>query len=94
MNELDKLIDSLIVSLNNNDIIKELKNNYDIVKNDKELINKIDKYYLTYNSSLKEEINNNVNIKNVRKSEAELAYLILEINNVLKDINPDSRSCL
>ncbi len=94
MYEFELLINKLIDSLDKNDVIVNLKNNYESVKNDKELINMINNYYETYNSSLKNKINNNENMINVRKSEAELAYLILEINNILKEINPNSRSCL
>ena len=87
MNNLYELINKFIESIDNEEAVKELKDSYNKIKNNKELIEKIKKYNETYDEKLKEELINNEDIRNAKHLEANLNYMILDINKELKEIS-------
>ena len=87
MNKLYNLVLDFINSLEKEETIVNLKENYNKLKSDKKLMSDIKKYQETYNTKLLNEIENNDLYKEIKKNEAELGYMIFEINNELKKIN-------
>lgn len=93
MNKLYNLVTEFINKLDNEECIINLKESYNDIKKDEELNNKIKKYKETYNKSLLNEIEEDELYKKMKKYEAELGYIILEINNKLKEIS-NKGTCL
>ncbi len=92
MNELYEKLDKVKAELDNLDIFKELDDSIKRVKDNKELMDKIDLYNRTKSNDLRLEIYNYDEIKEYKKLENEVNLLILGINNRLKKIN-NKRSC-
>ena len=90
MNELYKLTTTFEDNLDRENIIKSLKASYDNIKKDKSLIADIKDYKKTNNERKKRNIINNNNYITAKHYEAELNYIILEINKHLKTITSES----
>ncbi len=86
MDILYKLIINFEDKLNNEEIIKELNKCYITIRKDNKLIEKIRKYQISKDLKLKEEIENNDSYKVVRRLEANLNLMILEINQELNNL--------
>lgn len=86
MENLYEKLDNLKEQLNNTPCIKEIKRLYQVISQDQELITLIEKYNYTKNERLKEQLLENKLIREYKHQEAELNFLILEINQKLKKI--------
>lgn len=86
MNELYKYIDEFKEALEKEQLINELKNSYKIAYKDKELIKQIKEYKEQKNYTQEENISNNSNYQRIKHLEAQLGFMILEINKKLKKI--------
>lgn len=93
MEELLEKIDNLKKSLNNNDIVKNIKRLNLEILNDKELINMIKRYKESPNEELKYQIYSNKLYREYKKNETDLNLLILSMNTELKKIN-NKEHCL
>ena len=93
MEEVYEKLHKLENELDNLSLFKDLKEAYEEVNNNKELVSKIEKYNITKDNSLRLEIYNYEEIKKYKKLENEVNLLILKINNKLKRIN-NERSCI
>ena len=93
MEELLEEIDDLKKALDETSVIKELKEYNKKIQNEKDLLEKINKYQLTMNERIKEEIINNILFREYKKKETNVNLLIMDINQRLKKINPKGREC-
>lgn len=87
METLYKKIDNLKSILDETECVREIKRLYKEIQKDKNLINLIDKYNYTKDERLKEEILKNNLFREYKHQEAQLNFLILEINQKLKKIS-------
>ena len=94
MNELINLVDDLKKDLDNTKEVKELLELKEQVNKDKELLSKIQKYNLTKNTKLKEEILSNELFNKFKDKEINLNILIMSINKELKKIKGDKHCSL
>lgn len=94
MNELINLVDDLKKDLDNTKEVKELLELKEQVNKDKELLSKIQKYNLTKNTKLKEEILSNELFNKFKDKEINLNILIMSINKELKKIKGDKNCSL
>lgn len=92
MKELFHLIILLEEALDEEEVVQQLKNKYKELKKDKELVSLLKRYHQSNDEELREELLNSRDIRTVKKLEAELNYLILEINQDFKDLK-DKRGC-
>lgn len=86
MENLYEKLDNLKEQLNNTSCIKEIKRLYQVISKDQELVTLVEKYNNTKDERLKEQILENKLIREYKHQEAELNFLILEINQKLKKI--------
>lgn len=86
MEELIEKVAELKQELNNVPCIIELKKLNQELKKDKELLSLIEDYNYTKDERTREKIISNSLYRNYQHQEAELNFLILEINNELKKI--------
>ena len=93
MENLYKLTLDFLNSLDKEETVINLKENYNKLKSDTSLKNKIKKYQEKQDNKLLNEIEDNELYRIIKKNEAELGYIILEINNKLKEINSKGK-CL
>ena len=84
MEELIAKIDNLINVLEKQDEVIEIRKVNEELKNDKELINLIERY--KEDRSLLKEIENNKLFQKYKEKETDLNILILKINKRLKEI--------
>jgi len=87
MNELIETVDNLKKSLDENEKIIKLKEINKKIMEDKELLKDIEEYNRTNNLELKNKIINNNLFREYKHNEAECNFIILEINNRLKEIS-------
>ena len=87
MEELFEKLEVLKEEISQLETVKELVSISDEVKKDKELIEKIEKYNYTKDERLREEIIKNELFRKYNHLEAELNFMILEINQKLKKIS-------
>lgn len=87
MNNIYSLINELEYNLDREDIIIKLRKKYQELSENKELINKINKYKETNENKLREEIILDPQYREISKLEGELNYIIFEINKELKNIS-------
>ncbi len=92
MLQLIEKLDILKENLNKLDLFDKLQNNIENINNNKELLKKIEDYHNNFNEHLKIEIYKYDEIKEYKKLENEVNFLVLEINQKLKRIT-DIRSC-
>lgn len=86
MEKLFEKLDNLKQALDDTECIKELKRMNEEIQKDEKLISLIEKYKLTKDERLKENIINKEIFQKYKKQENELNFLILEINQELKKI--------
>ncbi len=86
MEKLYEKLDIVKEELNNIDCIKNLKVLTNDLSKDKELLTLIEKYNYSKDERIKEEILKNTKYRDFLHNEAELNFLILEINQILKQI--------
>ena len=87
MKEIIEKVENLKLELDNSKEVKHIKELNSKIKDNKELLNLIEKYNSTQNESIKEEIINNKFFREYKLSENDINYIILEINSKLKQIS-------
>lgn len=92
MNELLNELDLLKKDLDDLKLFKQLKSYRKEINDNKELVEKIEKYNLTKDNNLRLEIYSYKEIQDYKEKENELNLMILEINKRLKIIT-NKRSC-
>jgi len=92
MNNLYKLITKLEQELDKEKCIIELKETYQVLKKDKTIIEKVNKYNYTKDEALRKDLLQNANIRKAKKMEADLNYIILEINQQFSTLKTNHRS--
>ena len=92
MDEIYEKVKKLKQTMDNLDVFKRLEESIFLVKDNKELVEKIKKYNLTPDDNLRLEIYKYEEIKKYKQIENEINLLILEINHKMRKIN-NNRSC-
>ena len=92
MNELMDLVDDLKKELDNTKEVKEIKEIQKEVERDDHLLSLIEKYNLTKDEKIKEQILSNELFNKYKHKEINLNILIMSINKELKKIKGD-KSC-
>lgn len=92
MKELIEKTENLKEAISNTEVVKEYKKSKEKVLSNKELMQKIEDYKNTRKEELKKEIENNKDYQEYKHLENECNFIILEINQKLKEIN-DKGSC-
>lgn len=87
MNDLIEKVEVLKKELDKNKTIINIKKLNKEVKNDKKLMELLNKYKKTHNLNIKKEIISYPLFEQYKKEETEINYLILEINKRLKKIS-------
>ena len=97
--KLNILLEELLVTLDNSDIIKEINTLKQEIYSDNELKNKIDEFknvsqygYSNELIKLKKDIIDNDKVKKFKKMQQELNSIIIEINKKLSKLT-DEKSC-
>jgi len=93
MEELIEKVDILKKSLNQEDIIQEIKELNNKVKTDKQLLSLIENYRTTKDENIKKQILENSLFREYKEKETEINILILELNKRLKEITKKDK-CL
>ena len=86
MEELIEKIENVKTNLDKTEQVKNIKRLNKELSNNKELLNKIERYNITQDEKLHQEIINNEFFREYKLSENEINYIILEINSRLKRI--------
>ena len=86
MEELIEKIENVKTNLDKTEQVKKIKRLNKELSNNKELLNKIERYNMTQDEKLHQEIINNKFFREYKLSENEINYIILEINSRLKRI--------
>ena len=86
MEELIEKIENVKTNLEKSEQVKNIKRLNKELSNNKELLNKIERYNITQDEKLHQEIINNKFFREYKLSENEINYIILEINSRLKSI--------
>ncbi len=86
MEELYEKINLLKKQLDNTPCIKEIKYLYQKIKQDQVLVDLLEKYNYTHDERIKKQLLENDLIREYKHEEAKLNFLILEINQKLKQI--------
>lgn len=92
MEKLIEKVDNLITKIDDLDLIKRTKELEKEIESDKELLKLIEKYRITQDLELKEQIISNKLFSEYKHNEMELNLIIMGINQKLKKINNRS-SC-
>ena len=92
MDEIYEKVKKLKQTMDNLDVFKRLEESIFLVKDNKELVEKIKKYNLTHDEKLRLENYKYEEIKKYKQIENEINLLILEINHKMRKIN-NNRSC-
>lgn len=92
MEELYDKVNNLISKLDDNSLIKEIKDLTEKVSKDKDLMKLLEKYQLTKDEKVKKEIISSELFQEYKSKETDLNILIMAINQKLKTIN-NERSC-
>lgn len=85
--------DNLIKSLEETKEIKTLKEKNKLLQEQKELLKDIHEYQLNPNEELREKIINNKFYRDYKKCENDCNFLILGINQRLKEVTKKGKSC-
>lgn len=93
MEELIEKVDILKKNLDQENIIKEIKELNKRVKNDEDLLSLIKNYHTTKDENIKKQILENSLFREYKEKETELNILILELNKRLKEITKKDK-CL
>lgn len=86
MEKLYEKLDNLKKILDETNTVKEIKYLSEKIINNKKLVELIAKYNLTQDEKIKKDILNNEDFQKYKHQEAELNFIILEINRELKKI--------
>lgn len=86
MEKLIEKTDNLIHSLDNSDEVKKIKELNKKMKEEKELLKDIEEYNTSPTEELRQRIINNPFYREYKKRENDCNFLILEINQKLKEI--------
>ena len=87
MNDLIRLVNNLKDALDKTDEVKNIKKLNKETSKDKELLDNVKKYNLTYDESIKSKILSNELFNIYKDNEIELNILIMRINQELKKIS-------
>ena len=87
MEKLIEKVENLKSSLDNTDIVKNVKSINEEIMKDKELLELIRKYNETFDEDIKKKIINHKLFLDYKHQETELNLLIMDINSKLKNIN-------
>lgn len=87
MEKLIEKLEELKEELDNTALVKDIKNLINKIDSDKELVKLIEDYSLTKDEKLKERIISNKLFQEYKEKETDLNILIMEINRRLKVIN-------
>ena len=92
MDELIIKVNNLIDTIDNSDIVKDIKKYNDKVMKDEKLLKLLEKYQETKDEKTKEEIMSNKLFQEYKLKESDLNIMIMSINQKLKTISKE-RSC-
>lgn len=92
MEELIVKVNNLIDTIDNSDIVKEIKISNERVMNDKSLLKLLEDYNKTQDEKIKEKIISNDLFQEYKLKETDLNIMIMSINQKLKAISKE-RSC-
>ncbi len=92
MEELILKVNNLIDTIDNSDIVKDIKKYNDKVMKDEKLLKLLEKYQETKDEKTKEEIMSNKLFQEYKLKESDLNIMIMSINQKLKAISKE-RSC-
>ena len=93
MEELMNKTENLIKSLENSKEIKTLKEKNKLLKEQKDLLKNIKEYQVNPTEELRERIINNPFYREYKKCENDCNFLILGINQRLKEVTKKGKSC-
>lgn len=93
MREIEEKLDNLIIQLDNNEYVKEIKELNKKIKDDKELAKLLEEYKYNKSDSLKRKILDNENFKEYKTAETEINFIIMYLNKKLKEIK-DGKECI
>ena len=93
MEELWNKIDNLEKALNDLDLVKEIKELTREVNNNQELKQLLEEYQLKPTEDLKRKIIANDLFSRYKEKETDINILILHINQKLKELNSEGKSC-
>lgn len=91
MEKIYEKLDTLKKLLDDTACVKEIKQLYQQINQDKELVDLLKKYNCTYDERIKKDLLENKLLREYKHQEAELNFLILEINQKLKQITKKDR---
>ena len=92
MEELILKVNNLIDTIDNSDIVKDIKKYNDKVMKDEKLLKLLEKYQETKDEKTKEEIMSNKLFQEYKLKESDLNIMIMSTNQKLKAISKE-RSC-
>ena len=92
MEELILKVNNLIDTIDNSDIVKDIKKYNDKVMKDEKLLKLLEKYQETKDEKTKEEIMSKKLFQEYKLKESDLNIMIMSINQKLKAISKE-RSC-
>lgn len=92
MDELIIKVNNLIDTINNSDIVREVKKYNDKVMSDESLLKLLEEYNNTKDEKVKEKIISNELFREYKLKETDLNIMIMSINQKLKTISKE-RSC-
>ena len=92
MEEFYNKVNNLIDKIDESILVKEIKELNKKVENDSKLKELLEKYHLTQDESIKEQIISNDLFQEFKSKETDLNILIMSINQKLKKIG-NGRSC-
>ena len=92
MEELILKVNNLIDTIDNSDIVKDIKKYNDKVMKDEKLLKLLEKYQETKDEEIKEKIMSNKLFQEYKLKESDLNIMIMSINQKLKAISKE-RSC-
>ena len=87
MEELILKVNNLIDTIDNSDIVKDIKKYNDKIMKDEKLLKLLEKYQETKDEKTKEEIMSNKLFQEYKLKESDLNIMIMSINQKLKAIN-------
>lgn len=80
----------LINMINNSEISFRCKESLEKIYSNKQLVDMIEEYNKSYDSTLRDKIYTNEDFINYKKLENEVNLLILEINNIFKELKDEN----